>query len=195
MAKTARRTPRLHLETRACPAIFRAGGLRSGRPRPSIAILVNALHGAVSTTTFFAGDLIGYTTGLLITTLLLVLTLRAAKLPGTPRANIVFAVCGIFWSAGGMLHAGVLATGQPRDSLAALAAQALQYTGAAAFPIPILAIWRPFAVRAAGRRRRRACCGSPPWISAAVIAACFWYRSSLGNYAVPLRHALAARFL
>src|SRR5262245_60915015 len=106
---------------------------------PRIAILVNALHGPVSTTTFFAGDLIGYTTGLLITTLLLVLTLRAARLPGTPRANIVFAACGLLWSAGGLLHAGALAAGHPDSSFIALVTQALQYTGAAAFPIPILA--------------------------------------------------------
>ena len=101
---------------------------------------MNALHGPVNTNQYFAGDLIGFTTGLLITTLLLVLTLRAAKLPGTPLANIVFAVCGMFWSAGGLVHAALLASGAARDSLSALAAQALQYTGAAAFPVPILAI-------------------------------------------------------
>ncbi len=135
---------------------------------------MNALHGAVSTTTFFAGDLIGYTTGLLITTLLLVLTLRAAKLPGTPRANIVFAVCGILWSAGGMLHAGVLATGQLRDSFAALASQALQYTGAAAFPIPILAIWSPFGARGWQKRAARIL-RLVSGFSAASIASLFWY--------------------
>jgi two-component system LytT family sensor kinase len=141
---------------------------------------VNALHGTVSTNTFFAGELIGFTTGLLLTALLLVLTLRAARLPGTPLANIVFAACGLLWSAGGLAHAGVLASGSVRDSLAALASQALQYTGAAAFPIPILAIWRPFAVRAwqktAARILRFA-----SWASAAVIAGLLWY--------APLFHA------
>uniref|UniRef100_Q01R05 Histidine kinase internal region n=1 Tax=Solibacter usitatus (strain Ellin6076) TaxID=234267 RepID=Q01R05_SOLUE len=132
------------------------------------------MHGAVSTTTFFAADLIGYTTGLLITSLLLVLTLRAAKLPGTPLANIVFAACGLLWSAGGLLHAGALAAGHPYASFIARATQALQYTGAAAFPIPILAIWRPFAVRpwqkTAARIVRIASC-----ISAATITALLWY--------------------
>ena len=134
---------------------------------------MNALHGAVSTTTFFAADLIGYTTGLLITALLLVLTLRAAKLPGTPLANIVFAACGLLWSAGGLLHAGALAAGHPYTSFIAVATHALQYTGAAAFPIPILAIWQPFAVRpwqkTAARIVRFA-----SWISAAVITVLLW---------------------
>jgi two-component system LytT family sensor kinase len=111
---------------------------------------------------------------LLITTLLLVLTLRAAKLPGTPLANIVFAVCGMFWSAGGLVHAALLASGAARDSLSALAAQALQYTGAAAFPVPILAIWRPFAVR----RRQKAAARVleiASWATAAAIAGFLWF--------------------
>jgi two-component system LytT family sensor kinase len=131
------------------------------------------LHGAVSTTTFFAADLIGYTTGLLITTLLLVLTLRAARLPGTPLANIVFAACGLLWSAGGLLHAGALAAGHPYASFIVRATQALQYTGAAAFPIPILAIWRPFAVRPWQRTAARIV-RIASWISAAVITALLW---------------------
>ena len=49
------------------------------------------MHGTISTSAFYAGDLIAYTTGLLITVLLLVLTLRAAKLPGAPLVNIGFA--------------------------------------------------------------------------------------------------------
>ena len=117
---------------------------------------MSALHVNLSNSTTFAVSLIGFTTGLLITSLLLVLTLRASKLPGTPRANIVFALCGMLWSLGGLVHTGLLAAGQPLHSFSVLASQALQYTGAAAFPIPILAIWRPFAVRAPGRRRRRA---------------------------------------
>ncbi len=135
---------------------------------------MNALHGAVSTTTFFAADLIGYTTGLLITSLLLVLTLRAAKLPGTPLANIVFAACGLLWSAGGLLHAGALAAGHPYTSFIALATQALQYTGAAAFPIPILAIWQPFALRPWQKRAARIV-RFASWISAAVITVLLWY--------------------
>ncbi|HEY1497502.1 MAG TPA: sensor histidine kinase [Candidatus Solibacter sp.] len=135
---------------------------------------MNALHGAVSPPTFFAADLIGHASGLLITTLLLVLTLRAARLPGTPLANIVFAGCGLLWSAGGLLHAGALAAGHPYTSLVSLATQALQYTGAAAFPIPILAIWRPFAVRPWQRTAARIV-RIASWITAAAIAAMLWY--------------------
>ncbi|MCU1235992.1 MAG: histidine kinase internal region [Candidatus Solibacter sp.] len=134
---------------------------------------MNALHVTVSNSASFAGSLIGFTTGLLITTLLLILTLRASKLPGTPFANIVFALCGICWSAGGLIHTGLLAAGQPLQSFAMLASQALQYTGAAAFPIPILAIWRPFAVSARQRRAARVL-EIASWISAVAIAALLW---------------------
>jgi two-component system LytT family sensor kinase len=136
-------------------------------------MLVGALHVNISNSASFAASLIGYTTGLLITTLLLVLTLRASKLPGTPRANIVFAACGICWSLGGLLHSGMMAAGHAFDSVPMLASQALQYTGAAAFPIPILAIWRPFAVKAWQKRAARAL-EVASWISAAAIAAMLW---------------------
>jgi hypothetical protein len=59
---------------------------------------MGGLHAPDSITAFFAGDLIAFTTGLPITVLLLVLTLRAAKLPGTPLLHIGFAAC----SAAGM---------------------------------------------------------------------------------------------
>jgi two-component system, LytTR family, sensor kinase len=81
---------------------------------------------------FPSGDLIFFTAGLLITVLLLVLTLWAAKLPGTPAANIEFAVCAVLWTTGGLLHS---AYGSP-------IAKALQFCAAGAFPISILAAWR-----------------------------------------------------
>ena len=37
---------------------------------------------------------------MVISVLLLVLTLRALRLPGTPLANICLAVCAILWNAG-----------------------------------------------------------------------------------------------
>ena len=159
-------------------------GAHPGRAPPGIAILVSELHGPVSTNQYFAGDLIGFTTGLLITILLLVLTLRAAKLPGTPLANIVFAVCGMLWSAGGLVHAGLLASAASRHSFGVLASQALQYTGAAAFPIPILAIWRPFAVRAWQKAATRVLRVSS-WVSAAAIAAALWSTPILGTSPLP----------
>ena len=98
-------------------------------------------HGGV----FFAGQLIAFTAALLITVVLLALTVRAAKLRGNPLANIVFAVCALLWSAGGLAYATLIAAGVPRWSWVALAAHSAQYWGALAFPIPILAIWKPFA--------------------------------------------------
>ena len=100
------------------------------------------MHGSANTHTFYAGDLIGFTTSLLITVVLLVLTLRAAKLPGTPIANIVFTMCALLWSAGGLAQAAFSATRTPHDSPVALAALAVQFTAAAAFPISILGLWR-----------------------------------------------------
>ena len=109
---------------------------------------MGALHGIVASGDYFAFDLIGYTTGLLVTVLLLVLTLRAAKLPGTPLANIGFAACALLWTAGGLANALLLASGVAPGGRPALLAQAVQYSGGAVFPILILAIWRPFAMRA-----------------------------------------------
>ena len=99
-------------------------------------MLVDELRVIVTTGSSFAGDLIVYTTGLLITVLLLALTLRAAKLTGTPLANIVFAVCALLWSAGGLAHAAVLASGIPYQNRLALMARAIQYSGAGPFQSP-----------------------------------------------------------
>jgi two-component system LytT family sensor kinase len=131
------------------------------------------LHVNISSSATFPASLIGFTTGLLITTLLLVLTLRASRLPGTPRANIVFAICGMLWSLGGLVHTGLMAAHQPANGFLMLASQALQYSGAAAFPIPILAIWRPFAWSAWQKKASRAL-EIASWISAAGIIVSLW---------------------
>ncbi|MBI4909502.1 MAG: histidine kinase [Acidobacteria bacterium] len=94
---------------------------------------------------FFAGELIAFTAALLITVILLALTLRAAKLRGNPGANIVFAVCALLWSAGGLTQAILIAMGVPNTDWQPITARFLQYCGVLAFPIPILAIWKPFA--------------------------------------------------
>ncbi len=101
------------------------------------------MHGTASA--YITGDLIGHTTGLLITLVLLVLTLRAAKLPGTPVANIIFAVCGLLWSAGGLVRAACLGSGIRELDGVTSVALSVQYTGAAALPIAVLAMWRRFA--------------------------------------------------
>ena len=113
-------------------------------------LFLGDLHGSLNMVVsggFFAGELIAYSTGLLITILLLTLTLRAVKLPGTPVANIVFAACGLCWSLGGLLHSALLVSLIRRDARITLIAHAIQYLGAALFPLPVLAIWRPFATK------------------------------------------------
>lgn len=118
-------------------------------------------------------DLIHFTTSLLITAVLLVLTLRAARLPGTPVANILFAVCGILWSAGGLVGVLLLAAGMARHAPEVMAARSVQYSGAAIFPIAILAVWRPFAALPWQKTAARALqiCAA---ISAAAIVAMLW---------------------
>src|SRR5262249_16201300 len=128
---------------------------------------------------FFAGDLIGFTTGLLITVLLLVLTLRAAKLPGTPLANIGFALCAMVWCAGGLFHTALVASGMASDTPMALAAQAVEFSGAASFPIPVLAIWRPF-VDGARRKTAARAVRIAAWVFAGSVTALAWSRPLLG---------------
>jgi len=104
------------------------------------------MHGKVTTDAFLTGDLIGFTAGVVITVLLLALTLRAARLPGTPVANIMVALCALSWNLGGLVHAGAIAFGLPKEAQPAITASAVQFTGAALWPIPMLAIWRDFAL-------------------------------------------------
>ncbi len=93
----------------------------------------------------FAADLTGFITSLLITGLLLVLTLRASKLPGTPLSNIVFAICGLLWSAGGLAETLLLAAGMHYSSRPVMLSRAIHYAGAVSACVPILGIWRPYA--------------------------------------------------
>jgi two-component system LytT family sensor kinase len=135
--------------------------------------MLGALHGTVTTGSGLTSELILFTTSLLITIVLLVLTLRAARLPGTPVANILFAACGILWSAGGLAAVLMLSAGMARTSRGVLDALAVQYSGAAVFPIAILAVWKPFAARPWQKTAARVlqiCAG----ISAAAIVALLW---------------------
>ncbi len=133
------------------------------------------LHATVGAGGGLTSELIHFTTSLLITSVLLVLTLRAARLPGTPVANILFAVCGILWSAGGLGWVLLRSAGFPPDAGQVFTAHAVQYSGAAVFPIAILAVWKPFAAlrwqkTAAGALQ--ICAG----ISAAAIMGLLWWR-------------------
>src|SRR5690242_14634865 len=106
------------------------------------------LHQTVTVGPFFVGDLIAYSAGALITLLLLILTLRAARLPGTPLTNVAFAACALSWSVGGLLYAMMRASGAPREELRI--AHTIQLAGSAAFPIPVLRVWRSFAPKVRG---------------------------------------------
>ena len=149
------------------------------------------MHVTITPGQSYASDLIGYTTGLLITLLLLALTLRAAKLPGTPLSNIFFAICGLLWSAGGLAHATLLALGLPEASRAVLITEAVRYSGVGAFPIPVLTIWRPFAAggwqRTTARVLQVTAC-----ISAACIAALLWAAALLALEPVPAGYVTRA---
>jgi two-component system LytT family sensor kinase len=141
---------------------------------------VRELHISGAAGAFFAADLVGYTAGLLISALLLVLTLRALRFPGTSSANVIFAACGLLWSTGGLAYAALLAAGTVGASALIRAAEGTQFVGAAAFPIAILAAWRPFATLP---RQQRAL-----WIvellariSAAGIALTLLYEITLGS--------------
>ncbi len=143
------------------------------------------MHVTITAGGDYAGELIVSTTGVLITALLLVLTLRAAKLPGTPLANVVFAACALMWSSGGLLLAAIRASGGTPDGRWALVAQALHFTGGASFPIPVLSIWQPLAgcdwqKRAMGWLRMFACAG------AAVVSALLWSAVAFGYQPFPL---------
>ncbi|HEX3942568.1 MAG TPA: histidine kinase [Rhizomicrobium sp.] len=102
-----------------------------------------------------AGDLIAFTSAVVLTILLLVLTLRAAKLPGAPKANVVFAACALAWSLGGLLRTIFQAVGLPNTATLSTSAKALQLTGAAGFPLAVLLVWRQFAAEPRQQRSVR----------------------------------------
>jgi two-component system, LytTR family, sensor kinase len=105
------------------------------------------MHGAPLTDSYLAGGLIGFTAGLAITVKLLALTIRARRLPGTPYANILLVLCALAWNIGGLARVIALAMGHSKDSELSTLALAVQFSGGATWPVPLLAIWRPFATR------------------------------------------------
>jgi hypothetical protein len=94
---------------------------------------------------YVAGNLIGFSIGLVISILLLALTLRAARLPGTPVANIALAVCSLLWNVGGLADILTIPPGSLNAPDPGSIALAIQFTGAAVWPIPMLVIWRHLA--------------------------------------------------
>jgi two-component system, LytTR family, sensor kinase len=104
------------------------------------------MPGASAIDPYLAANLIGFTTGLVISVLLLVLTLRAAKLPGTPVPNVFCAVCSLMWNLGGLVNAIQNPVMKLESPGPACTAMAIQFSGAAVWPIAMVAIWRRLAV-------------------------------------------------
>ena len=145
------------------------------------------MAGASAIDPYLAGNLIGFTIGLVISILLLVLTLRAVRLPGTPAANLALAVCSLLWNGGGLV--AMLQAPQGPHALQvpihASIGLAIQFTGAGIWPIPVLVIWRHLATE-----RWQCVC----WrylkvlalVNAAIIAGGFW-AAVIGLPAVPVQ--------
>ncbi len=106
---------------------------------------VSMFPSAMTIGLYLAASLIGFATGTAISILLLVLTVRAAKLPGASAASFLFVTCCLIWNLGGLAHSVALAWGAPEQGRAALIILACQYTAAAAWPITVLSLWSPLA--------------------------------------------------
>jgi two-component system LytT family sensor kinase len=96
---------------------------------------------------YLAASLIGFSAGAAISILLLVLTVRAAKLPGTRVASILFAICSLIWNLGGLAHAAAVTSGAQEQGRAALVLLAIQFSAAAAWPITVFALWGPLVTQ------------------------------------------------
>ena len=101
--------------------------------------------GSITISLYLAASLIGFATGTAISILLLVLTVRAAKLQGASGAGFLFVTCCLIWNLGGLAHSVALTCGAPEQGRAALIILACQYTAAAAWPITVISLWSPLA--------------------------------------------------
>jgi len=101
--------------------------------------------GSITISLYLSASLIGFATGTAISILLLVLTVRAAKLQGASAASFLFVTCCLIWNLGGLAHSVALTCGAPEQGRAALIILAWQYTAAAAWPITVLSLWSPLA--------------------------------------------------
>jgi two-component system, LytTR family, sensor kinase len=137
---------------------------------------VSMFPSAITINLYLAGSLIGFATGTAISILLLVLTVRAAKLPGARAANILFVTCCLIWNLSGLAHSVALTWGAPEQGRAALIILACQYTAAAAWPITVLSLWSPLATM----RSKRIGCRS---LQALAVITC-------ALIVVPLWHAV-----
>lgn len=107
---------------------------------------VSMFPSAMTINIYPAASLIGFATGTAISILLLVFTLRAARLPGSSVASILFATCCLMWNLSGLAHSISLTHGAPQQERAALIILGCQYTAAAAWPLTVLFLWSPLAI-------------------------------------------------
>src|SRR5260370_2712181 len=101
---------------------------------------VSMFRSGITINLYLAGSLIGFATGTAISILLLVLTVRAAKLPGASAANILFVTCSLIWNLGGLAHSVALTCGAPEQGRAALIIGACHDTAAPSWPITVLSL-------------------------------------------------------
>lgn len=123
---------------------------------------------------YLAASLIGFLAGTAISFLLLVLTLRARRLPGTRMANLLFTVCCLTWNLAGFAHAIVTTLGIPDPGRSVRTFLAFQFSAAAAWPIPVLALWSPLASHPRQKNALRLL-RSLAVLSCAIIVAVLWY--------------------
>lgn len=103
--------------------------------------------GCFSVDVYLASELIGFTAGLLMSVLFLVLTLRALRLPGTPLANVALALCALTWNIGGLAKTMTTVLGTTFPAGVVYWPAAIMFTGMWLWPVPVLAIWRNHSTR------------------------------------------------
>jgi two-component system LytT family sensor kinase len=96
---------------------------------------------------YLAGELIGFSAGLLVSLLFLGLTLRAVRLPGTPIANVALSLCALVWMIGGLSRALVEVLGITFPPGTTHWPAAVMFTGMWLWPVPVLAIWHNHSTR------------------------------------------------
>lgn len=109
--------------------------------------MISSDNNCMSIDVHLAGDLIGFSAGSIVSVLFLGLTLRAARLPGTPLANIALALCALAWNLGGLAKAANTVLGAAFPAGGVNWAAAVMFTGMWLWPLPVLAIWRHHSTR------------------------------------------------
>src|SRR5262245_24784583 len=94
---------------------------------------------------YSAYNLIGFTAGCVISVLLTVLTARTAKLRDAGWPNVAVAICSLMWNLGGFAHSIAATAGVPVNRSIIGVSLATQFTGAATWPVPLIAIWSRYA--------------------------------------------------